>query len=196
MSSPERAEPEQPTDTQAAEAELYAASAAENALPSDKSLPTDTTDLSALSEALDTAAVSEDDGKEKEEPTTDEQDTVPARTDEPQLTKEEMVEEALNCPCIAAMKDGPCGDSFIAAYRCFLESETEPKGMDCMEQFTGMQGCMSEHPEAYATDDDDDPFAAPDKSTSEAAADQTNSEDKPTTADTPPSPSPAAQVSS
>lgn len=77
------------------------------------------------------------------------------------LSKEEMVEEALNCPCIAAMRDGPCGDSFVAAYRCFLESETEPKGMDCMDQFTSMQGCMAEHPDEYNLDDDEeDPFTA------------------------------------
>ncbi|PXF41260.1 Mitochondrial intermembrane space import and assembly protein 40 [Gracilariopsis chorda] len=83
--------------------------------------------------------------------------------EERQLSKEELIEEALNCPCIASMKEGSCGDSFIDAYKCFLQSETEPKGMDCMEQFQTMQSCLAEHPEEYNLDDDDDdanPFAA------------------------------------
>lgn len=76
-------------------------------------------------------------------------------------TKEELVEEALNCPCIASMKEGSCGAPFIAAYRCFLESETKPKGMDCMEHFKSMQACIAEHPDEYNMDDEDDPDADP-----------------------------------
>lgn len=75
--------------------------------------------------------------------------------DEKELTKEERVEEALNCPCIASMKEGPCGESFIAAYRCFLESESDPKGMECMDQFQTMQTCIADHPDDYKLDDDD-----------------------------------------
>eukprot|EP00184_Porphyridium_aerugineum_P003166 CAMPEP_0184696508 /NCGR_PEP_ID=MMETSP0313-20130426/3772_1 /TAXON_ID=2792 /ORGANISM="Porphyridium aerugineum, Strain SAG 1380-2" /LENGTH=194 /DNA_ID=CAMNT_0027155139 /DNA_START=185 /DNA_END=769 /DNA_ORIENTATION=+ len=71
-------------------------------------------------------------------------------------SKEELIEEALNCPCIAKMKEGTCGDSFIAAYRCFLESETEPKGMNCMAQFQVMQECMLSHPDEYKINEDDD----------------------------------------
>ena len=64
-------------------------------------------------------------------------------------TKEEIIEEALNCPCIAKMKEGSCGDVFVTAYRCFLESETEPRGMDCMDKFQAMHSCMVEHPDEY-----------------------------------------------
>ncbi|KAA8490820.1 Mitochondrial intermembrane space import and assembly protein 40 [Porphyridium purpureum] len=71
------------------------------------------------------------------------------REQERPKSKEELIEEALNCPCIAKMKDGPCGDAFVAAYRCFLESETEPRGMDCVDKFQGMQECMLEHPDEY-----------------------------------------------
>lgn len=71
---------------------------------------------------------------------------------ERELTKEEMVEEALNCPCIAAMKEGPCGEKFLSAYKCFLVSEAEPQGMDCIEAFQAMHSCVSEHPEEYNTD--------------------------------------------
>ncbi|EME29294.1 mitochondrial protein translocase, MPT family [Galdieria sulphuraria] len=72
------------------------------------------------------------------------------------LTKEQEIEEALNCPCIQKMKEGSCGEQFIAAYRCFLESETEPKGSDCVEYFSSMQKCMVEHPEEYDLDSDTD----------------------------------------
>lgn len=71
------------------------------------------------------------------------------------LTREEEIEEALNCPCIDAMREGPCGDQFLSAYRCFLESDSEPKGMDCVDKFANMQGCMAEHPEEYGVDDED-----------------------------------------
>jgi mitochondrial intermembrane space import and assembly protein 40 len=80
--------------------------------------------------------------------------------DERVLTREEEIEEALSCPCIDAMREGPCGNDFIAAYRCFLESESEPKGMDCVPQFATMQSCMAEHPEEYNLDDDsEDPLS-------------------------------------
>ncbi len=77
----------------------------------------------------------------------------------PALTKEEMIEEALNCPCIAGMKEGPCGSVFLEAYKCFLRSESSPQGMECMDHFVAMHGCMAEHPEEYDLDSDDDPFA-------------------------------------
>lgn len=83
-------------------------------------------------------------------------DQLDADDPKSELTKEELIEEALNCPCIANMKDGSCGDPFIAAYRCFLESDTEPRGMDCMDQFREMRDCISEHPEEYNMDDDED----------------------------------------
>jgi hypothetical protein len=47
------------------------------------------------------------------------------------------------------MADGPCGEQFKAAFSCFVYSEAEPKGMDCVEKFKGMQDCFREHPEIY-----------------------------------------------
>jgi hypothetical protein len=87
------------------------------------------------------------------------EDVDKAVADERTLTREEEIEEALNCPCIDAMREGPCGNDFIAAYRCFLESDSEPKGMDCVPQFATMQSCMAEHPEEYNLDDDEDPMS-------------------------------------
>ncbi len=67
----------------------------------------------------------------------------------PPMSKEEMIQEALNCPCIASMKDGPCGSVFLTAYECFLRSDVEPKGSDCVSSFVKMHDCMTEHPEVY-----------------------------------------------
>ncbi|BAM80388.1 hypothetical protein, conserved [Cyanidioschyzon merolae strain 10D] len=68
-------------------------------------------------------------------------------------SKEQMIEDALNCPCVESLKEGSCGGAFIAAYRCFLESEAEPRGSDCYEVFQRMQDCMLAHPDEYHFDD-------------------------------------------
>jgi len=47
------------------------------------------------------------------------------------------------------MADGPCGEQFKAAFSCFIYSEEEPKGVDCVEKFKHMQDCFREHPEVY-----------------------------------------------
>jgi intermembrane space import and assembly protein 40 len=47
------------------------------------------------------------------------------------------------------MADGPCGEQFKAAFSCFIYSEEEPKGVDCVEKFKHMQDCFREHPEIY-----------------------------------------------
>jgi len=84
------------------------------------------------------------------------------------------VEEALSCPCVADLKDGPCGKSFVAAFGCFIRSTADEKvrapaaadgracgplcagrrvraqGTDCMEAFAAMQQCLLKHPEAFA----------------------------------------------
>lgn len=165
----------------AEKADLFAASAAEHALPSN----------SKASEAIPSVADDDQSGERTHgsskqsssstsEPAVSLKEGVESRAElghidaegkdsdaealqqQPPQTKEELVEEALNCPCIASMKEGSCGTPFIAAYRCFLESETEPKGMDCMDQFKSMQACIAEHPDEYNLDDDDedsDPFA-------------------------------------
>lgn len=81
--------------------------------------------------------------------------TAPEDKDLPPLTKEEMIKEALDCPCIASMKDGPCGTKFLFAYECFLRSESEPKGSNCVDAFVQMHECMNEHPEVYDLDEEE-----------------------------------------
>jgi intermembrane space import and assembly protein 40 len=71
----------------------------------------------------------------------------------PDPDDEKSIEEALNCPCIDGMKEGPCGEVFVSAYRCFLESKAEERGSDCLDQFQGMQACFVEHADYYTKDD-------------------------------------------
>jgi intermembrane space import and assembly protein 40 len=40
-----------------------------------------------------------------------------------------------DCPCLGGMATGPCGEEFKAAFSCFVYSEEEPKGMDCIDKF-------------------------------------------------------------
>ncbi|KAF2034254.1 hypothetical protein EK21DRAFT_44577, partial [Setomelanomma holmii] len=67
-----------------------------------------------------------------------------------------------DCPCLGGMADGPCGPEFKAAFSCFVFSEEEPKGMDCIDKFKDMQNCFRKYPEVYGSelegaDDDDEP---------------------------------------
>ncbi|KAK7005591.1 hypothetical protein R3P38DRAFT_3038444, partial [Favolaschia claudopus] len=56
-----------------------------------------------------------------------------------------------DCPCLGGMAHGPCGPEFREAFSCFVHSEDEPKGINCVEKFQGMQSCFREHPEVYAS---------------------------------------------
>lgn len=40
-----------------------------------------------------------------------------------------------DCPCLGGMAHGPCGEEFKTAFSCFVYSNEEPKGMDCIEKF-------------------------------------------------------------
>jgi intermembrane space import and assembly protein 40 len=55
-----------------------------------------------------------------------------------------------DCPCLGGMAHGPCGPQFREAFSCFIYSDAEPKGIECVEKFKGMQDCFREHPEIYA----------------------------------------------
>lgn len=69
---------------------------------------------------------------------------------------EETGEINWDCPCLKSALAPPCGDLFKEAFSCFVASKAEPKGSDCLEQFSRMQECFRAHPEVYMTDDDDD----------------------------------------
>ncbi|KAM0753327.1 hypothetical protein T439DRAFT_323960 [Meredithblackwellia eburnea MCA 4105] len=61
-----------------------------------------------------------------------------------------------DCPCLGGMADGPCGEEFKAAFSCFVYSEDEPKGVDCVDKFRGMQECFRRYPEIYGSEAEDD----------------------------------------
>ncbi|QSZ30195.1 hypothetical protein DSL72_004715 [Monilinia vaccinii-corymbosi] len=61
-----------------------------------------------------------------------------------------------DCPCLGGMAHGPCGEEFKTAFSCFVYSKEEPKGIECIEKFKGMQDCFREHPEVYASELEDD----------------------------------------
>lgn len=54
-----------------------------------------------------------------------------------------------DCPCLGGMAHGPCGLEFREAFSCFVFSEDEPKGINCVDKFKNMQTCFREHPEIY-----------------------------------------------
>jgi len=68
-----------------------------------------------------------------------------------------------DCPCLGGMAHGPCGPEFREAFSCFVFSEEEPKGINCVEKFQGMQTCFRAHPEVYADEimDDEEEGEAP-----------------------------------
>ena len=55
-----------------------------------------------------------------------------------------------DCPCLGGMAHGPCGPEFREAFSCFVYSDAEPKGVNCVEKFQNMQNCFKAHPEIYA----------------------------------------------
>ncbi|CCF56000.1 hypothetical protein KAFR_0A05650 [Kazachstania africana CBS 2517] len=55
-----------------------------------------------------------------------------------------------DCPCLGGMAYGPCGEEFKEAFSCFIYSEADPKGIDCVEKFQHMQDCFRKYPEHYA----------------------------------------------
>ncbi|CAD6900747.1 unnamed protein product [Tilletia controversa] len=65
-----------------------------------------------------------------------------------------------DCPCLGGMAHGSCGEQFKAAFSCFVYSEKEPKGIECVDRFKLMQDCFREHPEEYADEIADDDRAA------------------------------------
>jgi intermembrane space import and assembly protein 40 len=54
------------------------------------------------------------------------------------------------------MVQPPCGDTFKAAFSCFVYSKEEPKGSDCIEAFRTMQECFNKYPEIYGKEISDE----------------------------------------
>ena len=75
-----------------------------------------------------------------------------------------------DCPCLGGMAHGPCGEEFKKAFSCFIFSEQEPKGIDCVDLFKDMQDCFRKHPEVYAEEIEADNAAEADVAATTAVA--------------------------
>ncbi|KAM0983193.1 hypothetical protein ACFX2I_010697 [Malus domestica] len=60
--------------------------------------------------------------------------------------------KALECPCIAGLRSGPCGLQFSEAFLCYLKSTVEEKGSDCVHPFVVLQNCIKANPDAFSQD--------------------------------------------
>ncbi|WPK23888.1 hypothetical protein PUMCH_001138 [Australozyma saopauloensis] len=83
-----------------------------------------------------------------------------------------------DCPCLGGMAHGPCGEEFKAAFSCFVYSETEPKGIDCIEKFEGMRTCFKKHPEHYKEElyEDDEPVPSTESASESVSASESKDE--------------------
>ncbi|KAI5949662.1 MIA40 [Candida margitis] len=54
-----------------------------------------------------------------------------------------------DCPCLGGMAQGSCGEEFKEAFTCFIFSDAEPKGIDCVKKFETMRTCFKKHPDEY-----------------------------------------------
>ncbi|XP_058097788.1 mitochondrial intermembrane space import and assembly protein 40 homolog [Magnolia sinica] len=61
-------------------------------------------------------------------------------------------QKALECPCVANLRSGPCGTQFSEAFLCFLKSTAEEKGSDCVNPFVALQNCIKVNPDAFSKD--------------------------------------------
>ncbi|KAK7389667.1 hypothetical protein VNO78_24902 [Psophocarpus tetragonolobus] len=65
---------------------------------------------------------------------------------------EAMAQKALECPCVADLRTGPCGSQFSEAFLCFLKSTSLEKGSDCVHPFVALQSCIKANPNAFSKD--------------------------------------------
>jgi len=91
----------------------------------------------------------------------EEQDQPPAPPDGPDEASQAAFDPVTgeinwDCPCLGGMPHGPCGPEFREAFSCFIHSEDEPKGINCVEKFKSMQDCFRAHPDVYGEEIDDD----------------------------------------
>ncbi|KAI0500906.1 hypothetical protein KFK09_019124 [Dendrobium nobile] len=67
-------------------------------------------------------------------------------------TLDQKAQRALECPCVADLRKGPCGSQFSEAFVCFIKSTAEEKGSDCVNPFVALQNCIRSNPDAFSKD--------------------------------------------
>ncbi|KAK8945514.1 hypothetical protein KSP40_PGU020543 [Platanthera guangdongensis] len=78
-------------------------------------------------------------------------------------TLDQKAQRALECPCVADLRKGPCGFQFSEAFVCFIKSTAEEKGSDCVRPFVALQNCIRANPDAFSKEvleekDDDEVY--------------------------------------
>lgn len=63
--------------------------------------------------------------------------------------KEEAIKEALDCPCVAGLKNSSCGEGFVTALSCFMRAPEAERGTACVEPFVELHACMVKHPKEF-----------------------------------------------
>jgi hypothetical protein len=135
-------------------------SAQEEATPAvEETIEKEATPASEEATEKEAESVSEENSTEKEATPATEENSTEAGAVDPSAGpayNPETGEINWDCPCLGGMAHGPCGEEFKTAFSCFIYSEAEPKGVDCVEKFQGMQECFKKHPEVYAEQLKDD----------------------------------------
>lgn len=142
---------DKPEETEVAEKSEKPSEKAEK--PAEKSEP-----VEKSAEKVDSAEKSEPEASEKPAEQSVEGETAPVEGAEEGSEEAGHQAAAFNpetgeinwdCPCLGGMAHGPCGEEFKEAFSCFVFSETEPKGIDCIKKFEAMRTCFKQHPEHY-----------------------------------------------
>jgi len=135
-------------------------SAQEEATPAaEETIEKEATPAAEEATEKESESVSEENSTEKEATPATEENSTEAGAVDPSAGpayNPETGEINWDCPCLGGMAHGPCGEEFKTAFSCFIYSEAEPKGVDCVEKFQGMQECFKKHPEVYAEQLKDD----------------------------------------
>eukprot|EP00210_Caulerpa_lentillifera_P007105 g6798.t1 len=70
-------------------------------------------------------------------------DELPSDDDEVDQLDEEIeneIKEALSCPCVSDLKEGPCGGEFVNSFSCFMRNNREGKELEnCVKAFNLLQ---------------------------------------------------------
>lgn len=63
---------------------------------------------------------------------------------------EQKIEEALACPCVDDLRNGPCGKEFVGSFSCYVRNfKAEDKLDDCYPKFAAMHECMGNNPAIF-----------------------------------------------
>eukprot|EP00899_Mesostigma_viride_P000297 jgi/Mesvir1/10268/Mv07819-RA.1 len=65
--------------------------------------------------------------------------------------REKKIQEALDCPCVADLRDGPCGTTFVQAFSCFLRNndDSDKSVLACGDSFAMLQECIGANAEHF-----------------------------------------------